>query len=86
MMNGHKALTIATSAKSPDAGHPAVAAADLEPPRLFEFLLPDCKPIAAPSRRYSLEDTKFIRSEVQHDWMRILSNQPGLPGERKFLL
>jgi len=65
MMNGHKeALTIATSAESPDAGRPAVAAADLEP-TLFEFLLPDCKPIAAPSRRYSSEDTKFIRSEVQ---------------------
>ena len=66
MMNGYKeALTIATSAESPDAGNPAVAAADLEPPRLFEFLLPACKPIAAPSRRYSSEDTKFIRSEVQ---------------------
>jgi len=66
MMNGHKeALTIATSAESPDAGRPAVAAADLEPPQLFEFLLPDCKPIAAPSQRYSSEDTKFIRSEVQ---------------------
>jgi len=38
---------------------------NLEPPRLFEFLLPDCKPIAAPSRRYSSEDMTFIRSEVQ---------------------
>jgi len=66
MMNGHKeALTIATSVESPDAGRPAVAAADLEPPGLFECLFPDCKPIAAPSRRYSSEDTKFIRSDVQ---------------------
>ena len=31
MMNGHKeALTIATSAESPDAGRPTVAAADLK--------------------------------------------------------
>jgi len=66
MMNGHKeVLTIATSAKSPDAGRPAVGAADWEPPRLFEFLLPDCKPVAAPSQRYSSQDTKFIRFEVQ---------------------
>jgi len=49
MMNGHKeALTIATSAESPDAGRPAVAAADLEPTRLFEFLLPEthCCPLS----------------------------------------
>jgi len=66
MMNGHKeVLTIATSAESPDAGRPAVADADLEPPHLFEYLLPDSKPIAAPSWQYSSEDTKFIRSEVQ---------------------
>ena len=66
MMNGYKeALKIATSAESLDAGRPAVAAADLQPPRLFEFLLPDYKPIAASSRRYSSEDTTFIRSEVQ---------------------
>ena len=64
VINGQKeALTIANSAESPDAVRTAVAAADLEPHRLFEFLLPDCKPIAA--RRYSTEDTKFIRSEVQ---------------------
>jgi len=55
----------ATSAKSPDADRTVVAAADLEPPRLFEFLLPDCKPIVAPSRRYSFKETKFVRSEVQ---------------------
>jgi len=36
MMNGHKeALTIATSAQSPDAGRPPVAATDLELPSLF---------------------------------------------------
>jgi len=65
-MNGQKkALTIAASSKLSNAGHTAVAAADLEPPRLFEFFLPDCKPIAALSRRYNSDDKKFIKSEVQ---------------------
>jgi len=66
VMNGQKkALTIAASSKLSNATHTATAAADLQPPRLFEFLLPDCKPIAAPSRRYNSEDKKFIKSEVQ---------------------
>jgi len=65
-MNGQKkALTIAASSKLSNAAHTAVAAADLEPSRLFEFLLPDCKPIAAPSQRYNSEDKTFIKSEVQ---------------------
>jgi len=65
-MNGQKkALTIAASSKLSNAAHTAVAAADLEPPCLFQFLLPDYKPTAAPSRRYNSEDKKFIKSEVQ---------------------
>jgi len=60
-----KALSIAASSKLSNAAHTAVAAADLEPPRLFEFLLSDCKPIAAPSRRYNSEGKKFVKSEVQ---------------------
>ena len=63
VMNGQKkALTIAASSKLSIAAHTAVAAADLEPPRLFEFLLPDSKPIAAPSRCYNSEDKKFMKS------------------------
>ena len=42
-----------------------VAAARLDPPRLFEFLLPECTPIASLSRKYTPEDAKFIESEVQ---------------------
>ena len=33
-------------------------------PPLFEHLTSDCKPVAAPSRKYSQEDRTFIRSEV----------------------
>jgi len=43
----------------------SVAAARLDPPRLFEFLLPECTPIASRSREYTPEDAKFIESEVQ---------------------
>ena len=41
-----------------------VSVANLTPPRIFEFLATDCKPIAAKSRRYNQEDSDFIKSEV----------------------
>jgi len=43
----------------------SVAAARLDPPRLFEFLLPECTPIASRSRKYTPEHAKFIESEIQ---------------------
>ena len=44
----------------------SVAAARLDPLRLFEFLLPACTPIASRSRKHTPEDAKFIgESEVQ---------------------
>lgn len=39
--------------------------AAIEPPRLFVNLSPNCKPIATKSRRFSLEDTKFISNEIR---------------------
>jgi len=42
-----------------------VAAAKLKQPRIFQFLAPDCKPVAAKSHRYSQEDSNFIKSEIQ---------------------
>ena len=41
-----------------------VAAAKLKPPGIFQFLAPYCKPVAANSRRYSQEDSDFIKSEI----------------------
>ena len=38
---------------------------NVEPPSLFENLSPNIKPIATKSRRYSNEDTKFIKEETQ---------------------
>ena len=43
----------------------SVAAARLDPPRLFEFLLPECTPIVSRSRKYTPEDDKSIESEIQ---------------------
>ena len=37
---------------------------NIEPPRLFSNLVPECKPIAARSRRYSSKDKQFIKSET----------------------
>ena len=42
-----------------------VAAADIQPPRLFQFLDPKIHPIATPSRRFNLVDMQFIRKEVE---------------------
>ena len=36
----------------------------VEPPKLFGNLTADCHPVAARSRRYSLEDRQFIKAEV----------------------
>jgi len=66
VMNGQKkALMIAASSKLCNAAHTAVAAADLEPPHLFQCILPDCKPIAAPLWCYNSGGKYFIKSEVQ---------------------
>jgi len=43
----------------------SVAAAKLDPPRLFAFLLQECKPVASKSRHYSRHDSEFIQSEVK---------------------
>ncbi|XP_003369679.1 conserved hypothetical protein [Trichinella spiralis] len=37
----------------------------VHPPRLFAHLTPDCPPIASTSRKFSAEDTNFIRNEVR---------------------
>jgi len=46
-------------------GQVAVAAAELDPPRVFEILLLQCKPIACRSRRYNQEDALFINNETK---------------------
>ena len=43
----------------------SLAAASITPPRVFEYLSKDCKPIATRSRNYSSDDQKFIKTEIQ---------------------
>ena len=38
---------------------------NINPPKPFANLLPDCRPIAAKSRRYSQDDRQFIDKEVE---------------------
>ena len=38
---------------------------NIEPPSVFPHITPDCKPVAAKSRRYSQEDREYMRSEVK---------------------
>jgi len=42
-----------------------VAAANVLSPRLFEFMLPECKPVAIRSRQYTKDDGEFIQAEVE---------------------
>ena len=42
----------------------AISAATIDEPSLFSNLLPDCKPIASKSRRFSKDDQDFIQQEV----------------------
>jgi len=60
-----ESLTIASSVSS-SSGHISVAVTKAEPQKLFEFLLPESKPVAYKSPRYSAEGTKFIKNEICH--------------------
>jgi len=40
-------------------------AANVNPPRIFELIKDDCKPVATKSRHYSKEDERFIKKEVE---------------------
>ena len=42
-----------------------VAAAEIQPPHLFQFLNPRIRLIATPSRKFNLVDMQFIRKEVE---------------------
>ena len=42
----------------------ALGTLNVEHPPLFSNLLPNCRPIAAKSRRYSYQDREFIKGEV----------------------
>ena len=61
----HDSITLKLSGKKPPLVICGLATMEIDPPSLFENLSPDCKPIAAKSRRYSVEDKKFIQLEIE---------------------
>ena len=66
----HERVTIEFGGSKPQLNIPnsapvcAVSAATIDEPSLFSNLLPDCKPIASKSRRFSKDDQDFIQNEV----------------------
>jgi len=64
-MQGPERAIVIPGSTSDLPGQLAVATAKLDPSRLFEYLLPQCKSIASRSRRYNQEDTLFINNEIK---------------------
>ena len=66
----HERVTIKFGGSKPELIIPnsppvcAVSAARIDEPSLVSNLLPDCKPIASKSRRFSKDDEDFIQQEV----------------------
>ena len=66
----HKSVTIEFGGSKPElviaksTSACALSTAAVEKPSLFANLLPNCKPIATKSRRFSSEDEKFINQEI----------------------
>jgi len=42
----------------------SVAAANVKPPRIFQFFNPKVRPISTPSRRFNAGDSRFITEEI----------------------
>ena len=61
----HSSVTIEYGGLQPPLKICNLTALNVDPPPLFEYLSTDCKPIAAPSRKYSQEDRTFIESEIK---------------------
>uniref|UniRef100_A0A2C9KMS6 Reverse transcriptase domain-containing protein n=1 Tax=Biomphalaria glabrata TaxID=6526 RepID=A0A2C9KMS6_BIOGL len=61
----HENLQIPFSGKRPPLCVSTLTPAKVEAPSLFGNLSPNCTPVATKSRRYSLEDSKFINAEIQ---------------------
>ena len=69
-MSKHNSLHIKFGGNGTDLvinedSHCGLTTLSREPPSLFAHLDPECKPVKAPSRKYSSEDCKFIQSECE---------------------
>ncbi|KRX56697.1 hypothetical protein T09_15461 [Trichinella sp. T9] len=61
----HESVTLNYGGNLPPLIICGLATLRVDPPRLFAHLSPDCRPIATTSRKFSAEDTNFIRNEVR---------------------
>lgn len=61
----HSSLKITFGGDNKDLEICALTPFQVTPPRIFTHLSPDFKPIAAKSRRYSSQDSLFIKNEIQ---------------------
>ena len=60
----HESITIKYGGENPSVKICNLTTLDVTPPSLFQYLSPDCKPIATKSRKYSSEDQEFISRET----------------------
>ena len=61
----HKSVTFEYGGSLPPLVLAGIGTLNIDPPALFEHKHPDIKPICAHRRRYSHEDTIFIKQEVE---------------------
>ena len=60
----HESITIKNGGEKPPVKICNLTTLDVTPSPLFQYLSPDCKPIATKSRKYSHEDQNFIKNET----------------------
>lgn len=65
LLKNHSSLIINFKGNKPPLEICSLATANVAPVSLFTNLTPDCKPVITKSRRHSIEDHKFINSEVK---------------------
>ena len=60
----HESITICFGGTALPVNICGLSTLRADPPPLFQFLAPECEPIASKSRRYCMEDKEFISTEI----------------------
>ena len=60
----HESVTLCFGGAAPPVSICGLSTLHVEPPPLFQFLAPECNPIASKPRRYCMEDKGFIATEI----------------------
>ena len=64
-MKRHKSVSFDFGGNGGELKVCSLAQLNIESPSLFSNIVPNCKPIAIKSRRYSIDDRKFIENEIE---------------------